>query len=359
ALVVFLFMGSIRTVLVPLVAMPISLMGACVFMALMGFSLNLLTILAIVLSVGLVVDDAIVMVENVERHIREGRGKIEAALIGARELFAPVVAMTITLAAVYAPIGFQGGLTGVLFREFAFTLAAAVVVSGITAVTLAPIMSARLARPHGRAGRFSQVVNGVFDRLRELYSRALDITLTLRWTMALAAVFIALCAVPLYMFSGKELAPTEDEGGLFFALLASPDASLDASREAATQVAASLQDMPENDFVWRLLMSPSVGFGGMQTTPWDERERTTHEMLPEAYGRVSGVAGVQAFPLLPPPLPGAGQYDVELIVTSSEPPERMAEYAGRLVGAAFGSGKFLFADTDLKIDLPQTRIIID
>ncbi len=359
ALVVFLFMGSIRTVLVPLVAMPVSLMGACIFMALMGFSLNLLTILAIVLSVGLVVDDAIVMVENVERHIREGKGKIEAALVGARELFAPVVSMTITLAAVYAPIGFQGGLTGVLFREFAFTLAAAVVVSGITAITLSPIMSARLARPHGQAGAFSRFVNAVFDRLRAVYARALETTLSLRWTIGVAAVLIGLAAVPLYRFSASELAPTEDEGGLFFALLAAPDASLDASREAATEIAASLQAIPESDFVWRLLMSPSVGFGGMQTTSWHERDRSTHEMLPEAYQLVSGIAGVQAFPLLPPPLPGAGQYDVELIVTSSDPPERMAEFAGQLVGAAFGSGKFLFADTDLKIDLPQTKIIID
>ncbi|MBC7835574.1 MAG: efflux RND transporter permease subunit [Phycisphaerales bacterium] len=359
ALVVFLFMGSIRTVLVPLVAIPISLAGAAIFMLLMGFSLNLLTILAVVLSVGLVVDDAIVMVENVERHVREGRGKIEAALIGARELFAPVVAMTITLAAVYAPIGFQSGLTGVLFREFAFTLAAAVVVSGVTAVTLSPIMSAKLVRTKGEAGLFVRIVNSIFDRLRRFYARVLGVTLTLRWSIAVAAIGIALCAAPLYMFSAKELAPTEDEGGIFFVLLAAPDASLDASREAATEVAASLKTVPEAQFVWRLLMSPSLGFGGMQTVPWHDRDRSTQELLPDAYGLISGIAGVQAFPLLPPPLPGAGQYDVELIVTSSQSPEQMAEHAGKLVGAAFGSGKFLFADTDLKIDLPQTRIIID
>lgn len=359
ALIVFLFMGSIRTVIVPLVAMPVSLVGACIFMTLLGFSLNLLTILAIVLSVGLVVDDAIVMVENVERHVREGKGRIEAALMGARELFAPVISMTITLAAVYAPIGFQGGLTGVLFKEFAFTLAAAVVVSGIVAVTLSPIMSAYLVPAHGRESRFTRLVNNIFDRLRRHYARTLDVTLSLRWTMALAAVLITAGAVPLYMFSSKELAPTEDEGGLFFVLQAAPDASLDASRRATTEVAASLTTIPENKFVWRLLMSPSTGFGGMQTINWNERERTTAEILPEAYGRVSQVAGVRAIPVLPPPLPGAGQFDVELILTSSDPPERMAEVAGQLVGAAFGSGKFLFADTDLKIDLPQTRIVID
>jgi len=359
ALVVFLFMGSVRTVLVPLVAMPVSLTGACIFMLVMGFSLNLLTILAIVLSVGLVVDDAIVMVENVERHVRSGMGRIQAALIGARELFAPVVSMTITLAAVYTPIGFQGGLTGVLFREFAFTLAAAVVVSGITAITLSPIMSARLVPASGEAGLLVRLVNRVFDRMRRVYARVLNVTLSLRWSLAVAAVGIGVCAVPLYMFSAKELAPTEDEGGLFFVLLAAPDASLDGSREAAVQVASALKNIKEADFVWRVLMTPSMGFGGMNAIPWDQRKRTTHEMIPEAYGLISGIAGVQAFPLLPPPLPGAGQYDVELVVTSSQSPEEMAQYAGALVGAAFASGKFLFADTDLKIDLPQTRIIID
>ncbi len=359
ALVVFLFMGSIRTVLVPLVAIPISVAGACIFMSLMGFSLNLLTILAIVLSVGLVVDDAIVMVENVERHIREGRGKIEAALIGARELFAPVISMTITLAAVYAPIGFQGGLTGVLFKEFAFTLAASVVVSGIVAITLSPIMSAKLVPAYGREGRFTRLVNGMFDRLRTLYGRVLDTTLLLRWTMALAAVLITLAAVPLYMFSGKELAPTEDEGGIFFVLSGAPDASLDSTRAAVTDMASALKTIPEAKFVWRLLMSPSTGFGGMQTVQWNERTRTTKEILPQAYGLVSQIAGIRAFPILPPPLPGAGQFDVEMIITSSDTPEEMAAISGQLVGAAFGSGKFLFADSDLKIDMPQTRIVID
>ncbi len=359
AIVVFLFMGSIRTVIVPLVAMPVSLVGACIFMLLMGFSLNLLTILAIVLSVGLVVDDAIVMVENVERHIREGMGRIQAALVAARELFAPVISMTITLAAVYAPIGFQGGLTGVLFKEFAFTLAAAVVVSGIVAITLSPIMSAGLVPAHGKEGFFTRFVNGIFDRIRVIYGRTLDVTLSLRWSMALAALVIMAGAVPLYMFSSRELAPTEDEGGLFFVIEASPDSSLDATRRAVAEVSAGLKTIEERDFVWRLLMTPSTGFGGMQFQSWEDRKRTSKEILPEAFGVVSQVAGVIAVPILPPPLPGAGQMDVEFIVTSSEPPERMADLAGQLVGAAYETGKFLYADTDLKIDLPQTKIHID
>lgn len=359
ALVVFLFMGSLRTVIVPLVAMPISLFGACIFMLILGFSLNLLTILAIVLSVGLVVDDAIVMVENVERHIREGKGKIEAALLGARELFAPVISMTITLAAVYAPIGFQGGLTGVLFKEFAFTLACAVIVSGITAVTLSPILSAMLVPAHGKEGFFTRFVNKLFDRLRVFYGRTLDVTLSLRWSLALAAVLISAGAIPLYMNSAKELAPTEDEGGIFFALQASPDASLDAMRRASSEVTTNLTKLPETSFVWRLIMSPSSGFGGIQTVKWHERKRDTKAIQEAAFPLVGVVAGVRAIPILPPPLPGAGQFDVELIVTSGDQPEEMAAIAGQIVGAAFGSGKFLYADTDLKIDLPQTRIVID
>ncbi|MBY0313365.1 MAG: efflux RND transporter permease subunit [Phycisphaerales bacterium] len=358
-IVVFLFMGSLRTMIVPLMAMPVSLVGACIFMVAFGFSLNLLTILAIVLSVGLVVDDAIVMVENVERHIREGKPRIQAALIGARELVAPVISMTITLAAVYAPIGFQGGLTGVLFKEFAFTLAAAVVVSGVTALTLSPVLSSMLVPAHGQEGRFTRFVNGVFNKLRAIYGRTLDVTLNLRWTMAAAALLITLAAAPLYMFSGKELAPVEDEGGVFFVLNAAPDSTLNATVNAATEVTTNLKEIKETNFVWRVIMTPSTGFGGIQTTKWDERERNTKEIQGEAFGRVMGVAGIQAIPVLPPPLPGAGFFDVELIVTSTDEPAAMQRVAGELVGKAFGSGMFIYADTDLKIDLPQARIIID
>lgn len=357
--VVFLFMGSIRTMLVPLLAMPVSLVGACIFMVAFGFSLNLLTILAIVLSVGLVVDDAIVMVENVERHIREGRPRVQAALMGARELVAPVISMTITLAAVYAPIGFQSGLTGVLFREFAFTLAAAVIVSGITALTLSPVLSSMLVPAHGQEGWFTRFVNGIFSRLRAHYGRTLDITLNLRWTMAVVALLITMGAAPLYMFSGKELAPTEDEGGVFFILNAAPDSTLEASVKSAGVVTQNLMEIPETKNVWRVMMTPSTGFGGIQTVDWSERERGTREIQGEAFGRVMGVPGLQAIPVLPPPLPGAGNFDVEMIVTSTDEPQAMAAYAGQLVGAAFGSGMFVYADTDLKIDLPQTRIVID
>lgn len=358
AIVVFLFMGSLRTVLVPLIAMPVSLVGACLVMLILGFSMNLLTLLALVLAVGLVVDDAIVMVENVERHVREGKTRIEAALIGARELFAPVISMTITLAAVYAPIGFQGGLTGVLFREFAFTLAAAVIVSGIVAITLSPVMSSRLVSESGKEGRFTHFVNNRFDALKRVYSRILNVTLPLRWTMAAAAVLIAAAAIPLYTMSAKELAPTEDEGGIFVIVQSAPESSLEATQRGATQVANSLKSFDETSYVWSVTMM-NTGFGGVQTVPWKERNRTTSEMLPEAYGRVSSIPGVRAFPVLPKPLPGAGQFDVEMVITSNDSSEQMLQYAGQLMGKAYESGKFLYVDPDLKIDLPQTRLVID
>ena len=359
SLVVFLFMGSFRTVLVPLIAMPISIVGACIAMLLMGFSLNLLTILAIVLSVGLVVDDAIVMVENVERHIRAGQSKIDAAILGARELFAPVISMTITLAAVYAPIGFQGGLTGSLFREFAFTLASAVVVSGIVALTLSPIMSAYLVPAHGKESRFSNFVNARFDAVRRVYGRILDATLDLRWTMALAALLISAAAIPLYMMSKQELAPTEDEGIVFAVVQSAPDSSLDYTLRGFKEVSDAFLSIPETRFFFQVAQTTS-GFGGIQTRNWDERQRSTRQILEQdAFPKLMQIAGVRAFPALPAPLPGAGQFDVELIVTGTDDPEKMAQYAGMLVGEAFGSRKFLYADTDLKIDLPRTRIVID
>ena len=358
-LVVFLFMGSLRTVLVPMVAMPISLVGACLAMLAMGFSLNLLTILAIVLAVGLVVDDAIVVVENVERHVREGKTPMQAAVLGARELFGPIVAMTITLATVYAPIGFEGGLTGMLFREFAFTLAAAVVISGIVAVTLSPIMSAWMVPPGAKEGRFQRFVNHQFDALRRVYERVLAFVLQMRWAVVIAAVFITAAGYPLYRLSRSELAPTEDEGIVFTVVQAAPDASLDYSLKYFDQVGEAFMSLENREFLFQVMQSPTFGFGGIKAKDWSERKQSTAEMRDEVFPKLMMVSGVRAFPALPPPLPGAGQFDVELMVTSTDEAEVMAEYAGKLIGAAFGSGKFLYADSDLKVDLPQTRIVID
>lgn len=358
AVVVFLFMGSIRTALVPLVAMPVSLIGATIVMYLLGFSLNLLTLLAIVLAVGLVVDDAIVVVENVQRHIREGRNRWDAALVGARELVGPVIAMTITLATVYAPIGFQGGLTGMLFREFAFTLAAAVVVSGMVAVTLSPIMSAWLSPADGREGWATRAVNFLFDRIRLVYGRMLDGVLRLRWAIAIATLIATLAAVPFYQFSAKELAPVEDEGAIAVMLTASPDATLESSTRWASQLADGFEAIPETSYMWALATAAG-GFGGVITTDWEERTRNTAEVLPEVFGVASGSPGLEAFPVLVPPLPGAGNYDVEVVIKSDLPVERQSQMADEIVKRARQAEMFMFVDTDLKVDLPQARVNVD
>ena len=271
-IVVFVFMGSLRTAIVPLIAMPVSLVGATICMYMMGFSLNLLTLLAIVLSVGLVVDDAIVVVENVQRHIREGHSKIQSALIGARELFGPIIAMTITLAVVYAPIGFQGGLTGMLFREFAFTLASAVVLSGIVAVTLSPIMSARMLSASGKEGFLTRLVNMLFDRIQVLYGSVLERALELRWAIAFSTLLVGLAAIPFYQFSGKELAPVEDQGAIAVILQASPDSTLNSTKQWASQLGKQFDVMPETDYMWALVGSNS-GFGGVITHDWHERQK--------------------------------------------------------------------------------------
>ena len=357
-LIVFLFLGSVRTALVPLVAIPISLIGATAAMLALGFSLNLLTVLAIVLAVGLVVDDAIVVVENVCRYMREGMGRVEAALTSSRQLFAPIVAMTITLAAVYAPIGFLSGLTGALFKEFVFTLAMAVIMSGIVAVTLSPIMSAYMAPESGREGRFTRMVGYAFDRLRDGYGVVLDGVLRFRVQILAFGAFICVLAMPLYMFSGKELAPVEDQGIVFLLVTSAPDATLDYTAHHMDEVYKTGAALPEFQKMFEVVF-PSNGFGGYLLKDWHDRERTVHEIQPEVFGTLSGIEELQVFAALPPALPGAGNYDVELVIKGTGTAEEAAGYAAELVGAAFASGKFMFADTDLKVDLPQVRLVID
>ncbi len=356
--VVFLFMGSLRTALVPLVAMPVSLIGAGIVMYVFGFSLNLLTILAIVLSVGLVVDDAIVVVENVERHVRAGNPRIEAALVGARELVGPIVAMTITLAAVYTPIGFQGGLTGTLFLEFAFTLAAAVVVSGVVAITLSPVMSSRCVHPHGEAGRLAILVNRAFEVVRDTYTRLLDAAIEIRWAIVAVALLVTAAAWPLYRYSLSELAPVEDQSHISLFFEASPDSTVEASNRESQGIVKKIMTFPEAKNMWSLTAAWG-GFGGMDAKDWRQRKRSTAEMYGDVYGAVSQVAGLRVFPRLDPPLPNAGQYDVELVLQSDRPPEQMLEATKAVVDAGWKSGMFLYVDTDLKIDMQQTRVVID
>ncbi|MFO0923398.1 MAG: efflux RND transporter permease subunit [Pirellulales bacterium] len=357
-LVVFLFMGSIRTAIVPLVAMPVSLVGATMLMMLMGFSLNLLTLLAIVLSVGLVVDDAIVVVENIQRHVQEGCTRVRAAIIGARELVGPIIAMTITLAAVYAPIGFQGGLTGMLFKEFAFTLAAAVIVSGVVAVTLSPVMSSRMVDASGREGWLTRFVNRRFESIRRIYAWFLERALQLRWSIVIATLLVAMAAWPLYMMSGKELAPVEDQSAIAVMLQSAPDATLKSTAKWAGTLATSLGNLPETKYMWALITS-NGGFGGVITKDFHERDRSTMEMQGEVFSIVAQTPGLKAFAVLVPPLPGAGNYDVELVLKSDQPPEELAILADEIVQAGMKAGTFMFVDSDLKLDLPQARVNVD
>lgn len=358
AIVVFLFMGSVRTALVPLVAMPVSLVGAAIVMMAAGFSLNLLTILAIVLSVGLVVDDAIVVVENVERHVREGKTRIEAALAGARELSGPIIAMTITLATVYTPIAFQGGLTGSLFLEFAITLAAAVVVSGVVALTLSPVMSSRFVHAHGEETKLTTIVNRGFAAVSRTYARLLDGALELRWGIVAMAVLVTLAAAPLYMYSRQELAPVEDQSHISLFFEAAPDSSLVATNRDSQQVVKALTAFPEADFMWSLT-SDWGGVGGLVVKNWKERERSTEQMYGDVYGAVSQVPGLRVYPRLDPPLPTPGQYDVEMIVQNEASIEELLATTQAVINSGFASGKFLYVDTDLKIDLPQARVVLD
>jgi len=357
-IVIFLFIGSLRSVLVPIVAIPLSLVGAASLMLAFGFSINLLTLLAIVLAVGLVVDDAIVMLENVERHVHEGKPPVEAALIAARELVGPTIAMTITLAAVYAPIGIQGGLTGALFREFAFTLAGAVVISGIVALTLSPMMASKLIDPKDGERGFKLKVNNFFDRVRERYGRLLRLTLRYRAGVLTGAMLLVLVLPLLYMFSMKELAPREDQGVLFGIVQAAPNSSLEQTllyTDAVNKVYASF---PEQANTFQVT-GPSFGFSGLVTKPWSERSRTVMEMEGEAWGKMSAIPGVRVILTTPPPLPGGSDFPVEFVISSTAEPEQITQFANTLVQKAFQSGIFMFADTDLKFDQPQSEVVFD
>ena len=356
--VIFLFLGSMRAVLVPVVAIPISLIGAVFLMLMAGFTINLLTLLAIVLSVGLVVDDAIVMVENIERHLHLGKSAFDAAIHAARELVGPIIAMTITLAAVYAPLGIQGGLTGSLFREFAFTLAGAVIVSGVVALTLSPMMGAKLLKSGDTERGFAGWVNRRFETLRNWYTRSLAGTLQFRPVVFVLWAVVTLLIVPFYFFSLSELAPAEDQGIVFSVLQASPNSTLDQTKAFAEQVHDVYKSFPEHASIFQIT-SPTGGFGGMVTKPWSERKKTTQQLLLEVSGPLSQIPGIRAISLTPPPLPGGGDFPVDLVVATAAGPERLEEIANQLVVKAFASGLFMFADSDLKFDQPQAEVVFD
>ncbi|PYK20029.1 MAG: multidrug efflux protein, partial [Verrucomicrobia bacterium] len=360
--VIFLFLGSLRTVLVPVVAIPISLIGALFLMQVFGFSLNLLTLLAIVLSVGLVVDDAIVVVENVERHMRDGMSRMNAALVGARELIGPIIAMTITLAAVYTPIALQGGLTGALFREFALTLAGAVFISGVVALTLSPMMSANLLRAGHVDTGFSGVVNRTFDRFRDWYGSHLDRTLNARPAVYIFWAGISLLSVLMFAaipkLGTKELAPKEDQGVIFGIVTAPANATIDDTIRYADAAGKIFHDIPDTRFTFQIT-NPDQGFGGMVLKPWGTRKTPTKAYLPQIQAKLGAIPGIQMFPIMPSALPGADNFPVSFVITSTADQERILEFARQIFAKAMQAHIFQFGDIDTKIDQPQSAIVFD
>ncbi|MCG6980928.1 MAG: efflux RND transporter permease subunit, partial [Deltaproteobacteria bacterium] len=358
-IIIFLFLGSFRSVLIPVVAIPLSLIGAVFLMQLFGFTINLLTLLAIVLSVGLVVDDAIVVVENVERHLSLGEPPLNAALLGARELVGPIIAMTITLAAVYTPIGLQGGLTGSLFREFAFTLAGAVLISGVVALTLSPVMSAKMLKPgveeRGLAGKISRY----FNRTRTGYGRWLNRALDSRSAVYVVWICLSLLTIPMYIMSPKELAPLEDQGVIFGILEGAADSTIDQTSFYAAAVNRAYFSVPETKFTFQLT-NPASGFSGMVAKPWDQRKRTIFQILPDVQRKLYAIPGVRMSPVLRPSLPGGGRFPVEFIIGSTAEEEQILQFAQQIQNRAAQSGMFAFPPLiDVKIDQPQAEIVID
>jgi multidrug efflux pump len=360
-LVVFVFLGSFRSALIPTIAIPLSLIGTFAVMLALGYSINLLTLLALVLAIGLVVDDAIIVVENVSRHLEEGMAPIPAAIQAARELGGPIIAMTVVLVAVYIPIGFQGGLTGALFAEFAFSLVGAVTVSGIVALTLSPMMCSRLLKRHASGegpGRLVKFVDRQFERVRRRYGLWLHGSLNY---LPVTVVFAAIILGSIYFFyasAQNELAPQEDQGVLFAQSIAAPDSTLQQRQLYSKQVYDIFGTYPETAHVFQIDI-PGQVFGGDVFKPWDQRTRTANQLQPILQKQLSGVAGVRIAIFPPPALPGAIGLPIQFVIQSTDPFTRLNDVARELLDAGVKSGMFIFLDTDLKLDQPQSVLTID
>jgi multidrug efflux pump len=360
--VIFLFLGSLRAVLIPVVTIPLSLVGAGIIMAALGFSLNLLTLLAMVLAIGLVVDDAIVVLENVYRHIEEGRTPAQAALIGAREIAGPVISMTLTLAAVYAPIGFLGGVTGALFREFAFTLAGAVIISGVVAVTLSPMMCSLLLSREMLRGHFVHLIDRVFSGLAEWYGRKLERSLDYRPVTALFAAAVFASLVFMYMNTKAELAPEEDQGVLFALTKAPQYSNLDYQEAYTDKLDQAFGSFPETDlrFIVNGRFGPNQGIAGAILKPWGERSRSSQQLKPLMQQKASAVEGMNAFVFSLPPLPGSiGGLPVQMVIYSTGVYKDIYLAMEKIKAAARKSGLFMVIDSDLDFNQPTIQVKID
>jgi multidrug efflux pump len=362
-LVVFVFLGSPRSVLIPIIAIPLSLIGTFTLMLAFGFSINLLTLLALVLAIGLVVDDAIIVVENVNRHLEEGMAPIPAAVAAARELAGPIVAMTVVLVAVYVPIGFQGGLTGALFTEFAFTLVGAVTVSAIVALTLSPMMSSRFLKLHNqdRSGFEARVVDFIdrrFASVHRRYERWLHGSLNYLPVTSVFALIVLGSIYFLYDSATSELAPQEDQGVIIAIGSAAPNATLQQRLMYDQQVFDIFKKIPETDHVFQLDV-PGQNIAGMVLKPWDQRTRTSNVLQPQVQKSLSGVAGLQAVAFQPPPLPGSNGLPIQFVVNTTRSYGELNTVAQQFLQEALKSGLFIFLNTDLKIDQPQSSVDID
>jgi multidrug efflux pump len=360
--IIFLFLGSFRSVVIPVVTIPLSLIGAATLMLAMGFSLNLLTLLAMVLAIGLVVDDAIVVVENVYRHIEEGRSPVQAALIGAREIVGPIIAMTITLAAVYAPIGLLSGLTGTLFREFAFTLAGAVIISGVVALTLSPMMCSIFLTREMSEGRFAKIVDRSFSAVTRWYGRRLSSSLDYRPVTALFAI-VVLASIPFFWLHTKaELAPAEDQGVMFGITKTPQYANLDYSNAYSARMDQIFASFPETDTRFIINGSPNLnqGFAGMIVKPWSERTRSVGQLMPLVQQKLASVDGMNIFIVSPPPLPGASSgLPVQMVISATQPYRTVFETMEKIKAAARKSGLFIVTDSDLAFNNPVIQIHVD
>ena len=369
--VIFLFLGSLRSVIIPTVAVPLSMVGAMFLMLLMGFSINLLTLLAMVLAIGIVVDDAIIVLENIHRHVEEGMQPYDAAIQGARELAWPVVAMTTTLVAVYLPIGFIGGLTGTLFVEFAFTLAGAVLLSGIVALTLSPMLCSKLLKPHNEngGGKLEKYLDGKFESLRLSYRNGLHSMLNDKLVVAVfGAIALGSCYF-LFVSLPEELAPEEDQGFILAFGESDPYTTMEYFQQNTDVLRQRMQALPEMDKVFLInglgggsSGSTSDGLAGMVLKPWSQRERSTKQVLEMDINNIIGtIPGLQLAAFQPPPLPsgGGGGFPVEFVIGTTQPIAAASELVQQIVGKGYESGKFIFLDTDLKIDKPRAEIVID
>jgi multidrug efflux pump len=361
--VIFLFLGNVRSTIIPIVTIPLSLIGVMVLLLAMGYSINLLTLLALVLAIGLVVDDAIVVVENIYRHIEEGMSPYEASIKGAREIAGPVIAMTITLVAVYAPIGFVQGVTGSLFREFAFTLAGSVVVSGIVALTLSPMMCSKLLKSHhGETTGFAAFLDRLFEKLRLKYEHMLHRTLNFRaMTIVILIGTIALTVV-MYLSTPRELAPEEDQGFVMSIVKTPQYANLDYLEQMTGALYREYAQIPEKDHVFAINGSGGVrqAFSGMILKPWNERKRSQKAVLQSLQPVLSKIPGMQAFAFSPPALPGStGGPPMQFVIRTTGDYQQLAQVLADMQKAANESGLFIFTDTDLKFDTPQIEMKID